>query len=146
MENALFSFAASVGHTSALRPISFGSNRPPPSALIDTKLALFSAELALVRSTILDLTSRIDHDVVEIVGVYFQSLARTTSWVKNELSSNAYFVFQDVITLLDLIGTSNLSDGSFLDGQYKASRANYVNDSVARCAASFGRELQTLCW
>ena len=98
----------------------------------------------MVRSTILDLTSRIDHDVVEIVGVYFQSLARTTSWVKNELSSNAYFVFQDVITLLDLIGTSNLSDGSFLDGQYKTSRANYVNDSVARCAASFGRELPTL--
>ena len=46
MEDASSSFAASVGHTSALRPISFGSNPlPPPSALIDTKLASFSAEL-----------------------------------------------------------------------------------------------------
>ena len=44
---------------------------------------------------------------------------------------------------MDLIGTSNLSDGDFLDGQYKASRANYVNDSAARCSPSFGRELPT---
>ena len=76
--------------------------------------------------------------------MHFQSLAHTTSWVKNELPSNPYFVFQDVTTLLDLIGTSNLSYGDFIDGQYNASRANNVNDSAARCAASFGRELPTL--
>ena len=48
------------------------------------------------------------------------------------------------MTLLDLIGTSNLSDNEFLDGQYKANRANFVNDSAALCAAFFGRELPTL--
>ena len=64
--------------------------------------------------------------------------------MRSELPSNAYFVFQNVITLLDFIGTSNLSDGEFLDGQYKASRANYANDSAARCAASFLRELPSL--
>ena len=48
------------------------------------------------------------------------------------------------MTLLDLIGTSNLMDNEFLDGQYKANRANFVNDSAARFVASFGRELPTL--
>ena len=46
--------------------------------------------------------------------------------------------------LLDLIWTSNLTDNEFLDGQYKSNRANFVNDSAARCVASFGRELPTL--
>ena len=46
--------------------------------------------------------------------------------------------------LLDLIGTSNLSNNDFLDGQYKANRANFVNASATRCVASFGHELPTL--
>ena len=46
--------------------------------------------------------------------------------------------------LLDLLGTNNLSDSDFLDGQYKASRANFVNDSATRCTVPFGRELPTL--
>lgn len=46
--------------------------------------------------------------------------------------------------LLDLLGTNNLSDSEFLDGQYKASRANFVNDSATRCTVPFGRELSTL--
>ena len=70
LEDASSSFAASVGHTSALRPISFCSNSLPSPSVIDTKLASFSIELALVRSTILDLTSRIGQDVVEIGGVH----------------------------------------------------------------------------
>ena len=98
----------------------------------------------LIRSAILDLTSKIGQDALEIEGVHFQSLAKTTAWVRRELPSNSYFVFQDVTTLLDLIGTSNISNGEFLDGQYKTSRANYVNDSTACCAASFGRELPSL--
>ena len=35
-------------------------------------------------------------------------------------------------------------DDDFLDGQYKASQVNCVNDLAARCAAYFGRELPTL--
>ena len=87
---------------------------PPPSALIDTKVASFSEELALVRSSILELTSRIDQDTIEIGGVHFQSLAHTTAWVNNKLPSNDFFVFQDVVTLLDLIGISHLSNSDFL--------------------------------
>ena len=101
-------------------------------------------DLNIIRSAILDLTSKIGQDALEIEGVHFQSLAKTTAWVRRELPSNSYFVFQDVTTLLDLIGTSNISNGEFLDGQYKASRASYVNDSAARYVASFGRELPSL--
>ena len=35
------------------------------------------------------------------------------------------------MTLLDLIGTFNLIDNEFLDGQYKASQANFIIDSAA---------------
>ena len=117
---------------------------PPSSTLVESKLASVSADLVLIRSNLDDLSSRIGQEVIEIGGVQFQSLSQTIAWVRQELPSNAYFVFQDVMTLLDLLGTSNLSDNDFLDGQYKATRANFVNDSAARCAASFGRELPTL--
>ena len=63
--------------------------------------------------------------------------------VRNDLPSNVYF-FQDIMTLLDLVKTSNLLDSDFLDGQYKGSRMNFVNDSTSRCATSFGREFSTL--
>ena len=85
-------------------------------SLVDSKLASFSVELNLVRSAIIDLKSTIGQYAVEIGGAHFQFLSQTTVWVRNELPSNAYFVFQDVIILLDLIGTSNLSDRDFLDG------------------------------
>ena len=91
-----------------------------------------------------DLTSRVGKDSIDIGGVYFQSLSQNIAWVRKYLPSNFYFVFQDVMTLLDLIGTSNLSDNEFLDGQYKDNRANFVNDSAARCAAFFGHEIPTL--
>ena len=135
LKSASSSFASFVGHTSAVYPISFGSNPlSPPFALIDTKLAYFSAELSLVRSIILDLMPRTFQDAVESGGVNFYSLAQTTTWMTNDLPSSAYSVFQDGITLLNLNGTSNLSDGDFLDGKYKASRSNFVNVSAARCA------------
>ena len=85
-------------------------------SLVDSKLASFSVKLNLVRSAIIDLKSTIGQYAVEIGGAHFQFLSQTTVWVRNELPSNAYFVFQDVIILLDLIGTSNLSDRDFLDG------------------------------
>ena len=47
------------------------------------------------------------------------------------------------MTLLDLIGTFNLIDNEFLDGQYKASQANFIIDSAA-WGAFFRRELSTL--
>ena len=114
------------------------------STVAESKLLSLTAELSLVRSSVSDLTSRVGQDAIEIGGVHFQSLSQTIAWVRTSLPSNAYFVFQDIMTLLDLIGTSNLSDNDFLDGQYKANRANFVNASAARCAASFGRGFSTL--
>ena len=98
----------------------------------------------MVQLGILDLISRIVQDSIEIRDTHFHSLAQTTAWIKNEFPSNASFIFQDDITLLDLIGTSNLSNDCLLDGQYKDSRANFVNNSATRCTASFGRELPAL--
>ena len=74
----------------------------------------------------------------------FQSLSQTIAWMRSDLPSNYYFVFQDIMTLLDLIGTSNLSDSNFFNRQYKTSQANFDNDSTAWVAASFGRKFPTL--
>ena len=98
----------------------------------------------LVKSSVSDLTSRVGQNAFEIGGVYFQSLFQTVAWVRKHLPSNAYFVFQDVMMLLDLVETYNLLDNEFLDGQYKANRENLVNDFTARCATSFARELPTI--
>ena len=84
-----------------------------------------------MKSIIVNLISRIGKDAIEIGGVQFQSLFQPIAWVRSDLPSNYYFVFKDIMTLLDLIGTSNLSDSDFFDGQYKASRANFVNNSAA---------------
>ena len=142
LESTSSSFASSIGYTAVVRPVSFGFNPLHiPCTLIDTKLAPFSAGLSLVRSSILELTTKIGQDAVDIGDVHFQFLAHTAAWVKNKLSN---FFFKGVITLLDMIGTSNFSDGDFLDSQYKASRANFVNDSAARCVASFEQKFPTL--
>ena len=48
-------------------------------------------------------------------GVQFQSPPQTTVWVRRKLPSNSYFMFQDIMISLDLVGTSNISDVDFLD-------------------------------
>ena len=116
----------------------------PLSTSIDTKLAALTAEIASLRESHHELTTRMGYEAVEIGGIQFQSLRQTIGWVRDELPSFAYFVFQDTVTLLDMIGSTNRSDGDFLGGQFKASRANFVNDTATRSAASFDRELPTL--
>ena len=116
----------------------------PSSAIVDSKLSSLSVEILLIKTSVSDLSSQGGQDAIEIGGVYFQLFSQTIVWVRNHLPSNNYSFFQDVITLLDLIGTSNLTDNEFLDGQYKANRANFLNDSAARCADFFRRELPTL--
>ena len=85
----------------------------PPSSLIGSRLISVSKEINLLRSNLDDLSSRIGQEVIEIGGVQFQSLAQTIAWVRRELPSNAYFVFQDMMTLFDLLGTTNLSYNDF---------------------------------
>ena len=98
-------------------PSSLGSTHlPPSSTIIDSKLASVSAELSLVKSSVVDLTSRIEQDTIGIGGVKFQSLSQTIAWVCSDLLSTDYFVFKDIMTLLDLIGISDLSDSDFIDG------------------------------
>ena len=63
------------------------------------------------------------------------------AWVETNLPSAAYFVFNDVITVLDSLVSSHLSDNDFIEGEYRASRGQFDNAVAARVAASFGREL-----
>ena len=53
------------------------------------------------------------YEAVEIGGIQFQSLRQTIGWVRDELPSFAYFVFQDTVTLLDMIASTNRSDDDF---------------------------------
>ena len=127
---------------SSFETSSLGSTSLPPcSTIIDSKLSSLSSELWLLKSSVCDLLSRIGQDAIEVGGVHSQSLSQTFAWFRSHLPSNAYFVFQDVMTLLNLIGASNLTDNKFLDGYYKVNRANFVNDSTTQYAASFRREL-----
>ena len=103
-------FSSSVSSTLGSVPI------PPSTSQSDSKIAAFSSELSLVKSNIINLTSRFGQDAIEIGGVQFQSLSQTIAWVRSDLPSNCYSVFQDIMTLLDLIGTSNFSHSDFLDG------------------------------
>ena len=95
---------------------SLGSTPLPPSSTIAySEFSSLSSKILLLKSSVCDLTSIIGEDAIEIGGVYFQSLSQTIAWVRSRLPSNAYLVFQDVMTLFDLIGTSNLINNEFLD-------------------------------
>ena len=93
----------------------------PLSTSIDTKLAALTAEIASLRESHHELTTRMGYEAVEIGGIQFQSLRQTIGWVRDELPSLAYFVFQDTVTLFAMIGSINRSDDNVLGGQLKAS-------------------------
>ena len=99
--------------------------------------------ISLFQSNLDDLSSRIGQEVIEIGDLHLLSLFQTIAWVRHELSSKPFFVFQDTMTFFDLLGTCNLSDGDFFDSQHKASRTNFNKNLAARCAASFSLELST---
>ena len=79
--------------------------------------------------------------MVEIGSVTFESLRQKTAWTKAHLPSGAYFDFNDVITLLDALGSVHLSNKYFIEEKYHAFRGKFDNETAARFAASFGREL-----
>lgn len=71
----------------------------------------------------------------------FESLPQTVTSVRRELVSNVYYFFLDPISLLNFLGTSNLSDNDFTDKQYRVTRAKFVNDRATRLSASFESEI-----
>ena len=82
--------------------------------------------------------------MVNISGVKFESLRQTTSWIISNLSSVSHHVFMDVNTLLDALDSSRLFDKNFIDEKYHAQKGKFKNETTARVAASFGRELLTV--
>ena len=81
---------------------------------------------------------------VEIGGVRFESLPQTTTWVRSNLLSGAYFLFMDAPILLDMVTSSNMLDKEFLDEKYQTSRGKFENETSAKVAASFNRELLSI--
>jgi len=74
----------------------------------------------------------------------FQSFHQTTAWVIKYLPSYEYFIFNDVITLLDALGSIHLPDRDFLEEKYHASPGKFDNKIAARVFTSFGRKLPTI--
>ena len=91
-----------------------------------------------------ELQASIGQHMVEIRGVKFESLRQTTAWITSNLPSGSYHVFMDVITLLDALGSSHLSDKDFIDEKYHAQKGKFENKSATRVAASFGRDIPTV--
>ena len=50
-----------------------------------------------------DLSHRIDQEVLDLWGENFESLPQAVAWIRRELVSNAYHLFLDPISLLDLL-------------------------------------------
>ena len=114
-----------------------------PSAS-SSQLDAVEVAIALIKRDVTDLSHRIGQEVVDLGGEKFESRPQTVLWVRRELVTNAYYLFLDPISPLDLIGSSNLLDNDVADKQYRATRANFVNDRATRLSASFGKELPTL--
>ena len=74
----------------------------------------------------------------------FESVHQTTAWILKYLPSLEYFTFNDVITLLDTLGSVHLSNREFLEQKYHASRGKFDNEISARVSTSFGCELLTI--
>ena len=66
------------------------------------------------------------------------------SWIISNLSSDSHHVCMDVNILLDALGSSRLFDKNFIDEKYHAQKGKFKNETTARVAASFGRELLTV--
>lgn len=57
---------------------------------------------------------------MEISGVRFEFLPQTTTWVRVNLLSGAYYLFMNVPILIDMVSSLNMSDNEFLDEKYQA--------------------------
>ena len=114
---------------------------PTPPSPFSTQLVELQSHFKLLSSPHASLKACIDQHVVDIGGTKFESRLQAVAWVEKHLPSVAYFVFNNVVTVLDSLVSSHLSDKEFIEGEYRASRGQFDNAVTARVAASFGREL-----
>ena len=121
---------------------SLGSSHLSPSPSSDsTRLLSLESTVRHLTADHKNLQACISNNLVDIGGVMFDSVNQTTAWVSKYLPSAEYFTFNDVITLLDDLGSIHLSNRDFLEEKYLASRGKFNNEIAARVSASFGREL-----
>ena len=95
---------------------------PVSHSVLSTVIQELTASFAQLSARQGILQAYIGQDVVEIGGVNFESLRETTAWVKVHLPLGTYFDFNDMITLLDALGSVHLSNKDFMEEKYHASR------------------------
>ena len=90
---------------------SLGSSHlfPPPSS-DSTRLLSLESTVRHLTADHKNLQACIGNNVVDIGGVMFELVHQTTAWVTKFLPSAEYFTFNDVITLLDALGSIHLSN------------------------------------
>ena len=117
---------------------------PPLTSLSISEYGVVKTQIVQLLSLQKELRTCIGQDIVEIGGVKFESLPQTIAWVQSQVHSGSYHVSMDMNTLLDVLGSSHLSDKDFIDEKYHAQKGRFENESAARVAVSFGHELPTI--
>ena len=123
---------------------SFQNSFPPNECATSTEILALKSRMSSVIERKQDMQAYIGQLSVEIGGVMFESLSQTTSWVRTNLLSGAYYLFLDAPILLDMVTSSNMSDKEFLDEKYQASRGKFENETAAKVAVSFNREFPSI--
>ena len=83
---------------------------PTQPSQFSTQLVELQSHFKLLSASHTSLKTCIGQHVVDIGGVKFESRLQTVAWVEKQLPSAAYFVFNDVIMVLDSLVSSHLSD------------------------------------
>ena len=122
----------------------FNQALPPVDNTSHSEVLTLQADLSAVIVRQREMQACIGQHSVKIGGKRFGSFPQTTTWVRTHLLSGAYFLFMDVPILLDMVTSPNMSDKEFLDEKYQAARGRFENETVAKVAASFNREIPSI--
>ena len=94
---------------------------------MSTELLIVKTPLHQLEKLQCKLQTSIGQEVVDIGKVKFESLPKTTAWIRSHLLSETYFVFHDSITLLDDLDTLYLSDRDVLNKKHQADHGSFEN-------------------
>lgn len=137
------SFLKHNTHSTSSAGLGFVMDPTPPSQFF-TQLVEPQSHFKLLSASHTSLKSCIGQHVDDMIGVKFESRLQTVAWVEKHLPSAAYFVFNDVITVLHSLVSSHLTDKKIIEGEYCAGRGQFDNAVAARVVASFRRELSQI--
>ena len=142
--NLIASRLAALEAKGSFRSPMFSNSLPLVDSTTSTEILALKSSLSSIVERQKDMQACIGQLSVEIGGVRFESLPQTITWVRTNLLSGAYYLFLDAPILLDMVTSSNMSDKEFLEEKFQASRGKFENETAAKVAASFNRELPSI--